>query len=65
MHGPWSWDYVAATLRRRCAIMALDMPSQAIDYMSYRCCEVTPLPDAVQVKRNIAGGQEQGARAVT
>jgi hypothetical protein len=56
---------VAATLRRRCAIMALDMPSQAIDYMSYRCCEVTPLPDAVQVKRNIAGGQEQGARAVT
>jgi len=24
------------------AIMALDIPSQAIDYTSYRCREVTP-----------------------
>jgi hypothetical protein len=47
------------------AIMALDIPSQAIDYMSYRCREVTPPSVAVQVKRNIAGGQEQGAQAVT
>jgi len=47
------------------AIMALEMPSPAVGYTSYRPGKRNTPREAVQVKRNIAGGQEQGAQAVT
>jgi hypothetical protein len=67
LHGPWSWDLSgrdpAPSMH---AIMALEMPSPAVGYTSYRPGKRnTPPREAVQVKRNIAGGQEQGAQAVT